>query len=54
LPSRRPRFDPWIRKIPGEGNGSPLQYLCLGNPRDRVDWGAAAHGSQRVGHDWSD
>ena len=23
--SRRPRFNPWIRKIPGEGNGSLLQ-----------------------------
>ena len=23
---RRPGFRPWIRKIPGEGNGYPLQY----------------------------
>ena len=21
-----PRFGPWVRKIPGEGNGYPLQY----------------------------
>ena len=21
---RRPGFDPWVRKIPGEGNGNPL------------------------------
>ena len=21
--------------IPGEGNGNPLQYSCLGNPMDR-------------------
>ena len=28
-------FDPWIGKIPGEGNGNPLQYSCLGNPMDR-------------------
>ena len=22
-------------KSPGEGNGNPLQYACLGNPTDR-------------------
>ena len=22
-------------KSPGEGNGSPLQYSCLGNPTDK-------------------
>ena len=22
-------------KSPGEGNGNPLQYACLGNPMDR-------------------
>ena len=27
---RRPRFDPWVGKTPGEGNGSPLQYSCPG------------------------
>ena len=32
---RRYRFSPWIRKIPGEGSGNPLQYSCLGNPMDR-------------------
>ena len=32
---RRPRFDPWIGKIPGKGNGNPLQYPCLENPKDR-------------------
>ena len=31
---RRWRFDPWVGKIPSEGNGNPLQYQysCLGNP----------------------
>ena len=24
-----------VRKIPGEGNGNPLQFSCLGNPMDR-------------------
>ena len=25
----------------GEGNGNPLQYSCLENPRDREAWWAA-------------
>ena len=29
---------------PGEGNGNPLQYSCLENPRDRGAWKAV------VGH----
>ena len=29
---------------PGEGNGNPLQYSCLENPRDRGDWRATVHG----------
>ena len=32
-----------IGKIPGEGNGNPLQYSCLGNPMDRGAWYAAVH-----------
>ena len=28
----------------GEGNGTPLQYSCLGNPMDRGAWKAAVHG----------
>ena len=32
---RKRGFDPWVRKIPGEGNGNPLQYSCLKNPMDR-------------------
>ena len=31
-------------KSPGEGNGNPLQYLCLGNPMDRKAWQAPVHG----------
>ena len=27
-------------KCPGEGNGNPLQYSCLENPRDRGAWRA--------------
>ena len=25
-------------RCPGEGNGNPLQYSCLGNPMDRGIW----------------
>ena len=31
-------------RSPGEGHGDPLQYSCLGNPRDRGAWRAAVHG----------
>ena len=30
--------------IPGEENGNPLQYSCLGNPMDRGAWQATAYG----------
>ena len=26
---------PRLGRSPGEGNGNPLQYSCLGNPMDR-------------------
>ena len=26
---------PALRRVPGEGNGNPLQYSCLGNPMER-------------------
>ena len=31
-------------RSPGEGNGNPLQYSCLGNPINRGDWRATVHG----------
>ena len=31
-------------RSPGEGNGNPLQYSCLGNPRDRGAWWATVFG----------
>ena len=30
-------------RSPGEGNGNPLQYSCLGNPMDRGDSWATDH-----------
>ena len=32
---------PGAGRSPGEGNGSPLQSSCLGNPMDRGAWWAA-------------
>ena len=29
---------------PAKENGNPLQYSCLGNPKDRGAWQAIAHG----------
>ena len=29
---------PELGRTPGEGNGNPLQYSCLGNPMDRGAW----------------
>ena len=31
-------------RSPGEGNGNPLQYSCLGSPLDREAWQAKVHG----------
>ena len=31
-------------RLRGEGNGTPLQYSCLENPRDGGAWWAAVHG----------
>ena len=31
-------------RSPGEGNGNPLQYSCLGNPMDRGAWWPTVHG----------
>ena len=42
---RRRRFDPWVGKIPGGENGSPLQHSYLENPRVR-----GARGQSPWGH----
>ena len=44
LQCRRLGFHPRVKKIPGEGNGNPLQYSYLGNPMYRGAWWAAVHG----------
>ena len=47
-----PGLIPGSGRPPGEVNGNPLQYSCLGNPIDRGACQASVHGSQRVEHDW--
>ena len=35
---------PGLGRSPGEGNGNPLQYSCLGNPQNRGVWWVTVHG----------
>ena len=35
---------PGSERPPGEGNGNPLQYFCLGNPKDIGAWWVRVHG----------
>jgi len=39
---------PGFERFPGEGNGNPLQYSCLGNPIDRGDWWATVYEEERA------
>ena len=34
---------PGSGRSPGEGNGNPFQYSCLGNSMDRGAWKATVH-----------
>ena len=35
---------PDLGRCPGEANGNPLQYSCLGSPMDSGAWWAVVHG----------
>ena len=35
---------PELERFPGQGNGNPFQYSCLGNPMDRGAWWDTVHG----------
>ena len=39
---------PGSGRFPGERNGNPLQYSCLGNLMDRGAWWATVHGVTKV------
>ena len=43
---------PGSGRSPGEGNGTPLQYSCLENSRERGAWWATVHGVTKSRHDW--
>ena len=43
---------PGLGRFPGEGNGNPLQYSCLGNLMDRGAWQATVYGVARIEHSW--
>ena len=45
---------PGLGISPGEGNGNPLQYSCLGNPINGGVWRATVHGIKRVRDDFRD
>ena len=38
---------PGLGRSPGEGNGNPLLYSCLGNPMDRGAWQAKVQGGHK-------
>ena len=42
---------PGLGETPGEGNGNPLHYSYLGNPRTEEPGGLQSMESKRVGHD---
>ena len=47
---------PGSGRFPGEGNGHPLQYSCLGNPMDRGALWPTAHGAAKIRtqlNDWA-
>jgi len=39
---------PGSRRSPGEGNGYPLQYVCLENSMDRGAWLGTVHGATKI------
>ena len=48
--SRDPGLIPELGKSPGGGQGNPLQYSCLQNPKDRGAWRGIVHG---VAESWT-
>ena len=47
---RRPRFNPWVRKIPWRREWLPLQYSCLESSMDTGVWWTTVQG---VGKNWT-
>lgn len=48
-PATQDTADPWVRRIPGEGDGYPLQHSYPRNPMDKRSFvGYTFHGAARV------
>ena len=43
LPTGDLSLIPGSGRSPGEGNGNPLHYSCLGNPLDKGVWWVTVH-----------
>ena len=39
---------PGLGRSPGEGNGNPLWYSCLENPKDEGAWKATVYGVAKI------
>ena len=44
---------PGLGRSPGVGNGNPLQYSCLQNPRTEEPGEVLSMGQKMVRHDWA-
>ena len=49
---RRCMFIPGLGRSPGEGNGNPFYYSCLGNPMVRGALQATVHGVKESDTTW--
>ena len=50
LQCRRPRFNPWVEKIPWSRKSQPTPVFLLGKPIDGGAWQITVHGVLGVGH----
>ena len=53
LQCRRPRFDPWVRKIPWRREWLPTLVFLPGESHGRGAWSPTIPGQWRLGHDWA-
>ena len=51
LPCRRPRFDPWVRKIHWRRKWQPMSVFLPGKSHGQRNLGIRVHGVARVKHD---
>ena len=51
LQCRRPRFNPWVRKIPWKRKQQPTPVLLPGEPHGQRSWAGYSLGSKRIRQD---